>query len=35
MTAAALTLGAPLWFDALGKIAPLRATGARPAKAQP
>jgi hypothetical protein len=35
MTAAALTLGAPFWFDALGKIAPLRATGARPTKAQP
>ncbi len=24
-----------VWFDALGKIAPLRATDARPAKAQP
>lgn len=35
MTAAALTLGAPFWFDALGKIAPLRATGAKPAKAEP
>jgi len=31
LTAAALTLGAPFWFDALGKIARLRSSGARPA----
>ena len=33
MTAAALTLGAPFWFDMLGKIARVRSAGARPEKA--
>jgi hypothetical protein len=32
MTATALTLGAPFWFDVLGKIANLRAAGNRPVK---
>ena len=31
LTAAALTLGAPFWFDALGKIARLRSSGGKPA----
>jgi hypothetical protein len=30
LTALALMLGAPFWFDALSKIARLRATGAPP-----
>jgi hypothetical protein len=30
LTAAALTLGAPFWFDVLSKVARLRATGAPP-----
>ena len=34
MTAAALTLGAPFWFDVLGKVARIRSAGARPAKAE-
>jgi hypothetical protein len=34
MTAAALTLGAPFWFDMLGKVARLRSVGAQPAKAE-
>jgi hypothetical protein len=34
MTAAALTLGAPFWFDVLGKVARVRSAGARPAKAE-
>ncbi len=33
LTAAALTLGAPFWFDLLGKVARVRSVGARPAKA--
>ncbi|HEX3975576.1 MAG TPA: hypothetical protein VHW96_04890 [Solirubrobacteraceae bacterium] len=32
ITFLALSLGAPFWFDALSKIAGLRATGPRPAK---
>jgi hypothetical protein len=32
MTAAALTLGAPFWFDALGKVSRVRSAGARPPK---
>jgi hypothetical protein len=31
LTAAALTLGAPFWFDVLGKVARVRSAGARPA----
>jgi hypothetical protein len=34
MTAAALTLGAPFWFDMLGKVARLRSAGAPPAKTE-
>ena len=34
LTAAALTLGAPFWFDLLGKVARVRSAGARPAKAE-
>jgi len=34
-TAAAVTLGAPFWFDALGKLANLRNSGGQPAAAQP
>ncbi len=30
LTAAAVSLGAPFWFDLLGKVARLRATGAPP-----
>jgi hypothetical protein len=30
LTAAALTLGAPFWFDVLGKVARIRSAGARP-----
>jgi hypothetical protein len=30
LTAAALMLGAPFWFDLLGKVARLRSSGARP-----
>ena len=33
MTAAALTLGAPFWFDMLGKVARIRSAGAQPQKA--
>jgi hypothetical protein len=33
ITAAALTLGAPFWFDVLGKVARVRSAGQRPAKA--
>lgn len=33
MTALAVSLGAPFWFDLLGRIVNLRATGAKPAKA--
>lgn len=32
MTALAVSLGAPFWFDLLGRIVNLRATGAKPAK---
>jgi hypothetical protein len=32
ITAAALTLGAPFWFDMLGKVARVRSAGARPAQ---
>ena len=31
LTAIAVSLGAPFWFDLLGKVAQLRTTGARPA----
>jgi hypothetical protein len=31
ITVAALSLGAPFWFDVLGKLSRLRATGAKPA----
>ena len=31
MTAAAVSLGAPFWFDLLGRVAKLRGTGKRPA----
>jgi len=31
LTGAALTLGAPFWFDLLGKVARLRSSGVRPA----
>jgi len=30
ITAAALTLGAPFWFDVLGKVARIRSAGAKP-----
>ena len=30
LTAAALTLGAPFWFDMLSKVARIRSTGAPP-----
>jgi hypothetical protein len=33
MTALAVSLGAPFWFDLLGRLVNLRATGARPSKA--
>ena len=33
LTAIALSLGAPFWFDALGKVARLRTTGAKPPRA--
>jgi hypothetical protein len=33
MTALAISLGAPFWFDLLGRLVNLRATGAKPAKA--
>jgi hypothetical protein len=33
MTAAALTLGAPFWFDLLGKVARVRSAGVRPERA--
>ncbi|MEO7731690.1 MAG: hypothetical protein ABIY55_12005 [Kofleriaceae bacterium] len=33
MTGLAVTLGAPFWFDLLGRLVNLRATGAKPAKA--
>jgi hypothetical protein len=33
MTALAVSLGAPFWFDSLGRLVNLRATGARPARA--
>ncbi|HEX3765608.1 MAG TPA: hypothetical protein VHW23_43230 [Kofleriaceae bacterium] len=32
LTALAVSLGAPFWFDLLGRLVNLRATGARPAK---
>ena len=32
LTALALSLGAPFWFGALGKLANLRTTGAKPPK---
>ncbi|MFN8541144.1 MAG: hypothetical protein U0232_27130 [Thermomicrobiales bacterium] len=34
ITILALTLGAPFWFDLLGKVVSLRATGSPPAKAE-
>jgi len=34
LTAAALTLGAPFWFDMLGRVARVRSAGARPDKAE-
>jgi hypothetical protein len=34
LTAAALTLGAPFWFDLLGKVARVRSAGSRPEKAE-
>lgn len=34
MTAGALSLGAPFWFDMLGKLANLRAAGNRPVKSE-
>jgi hypothetical protein len=34
LTAAALTLGAPFWFDLLGKVARVRSAGVRPKKAE-
>lgn len=34
MTSAALTLGAPFWFDTLGRIANLRTSGSVPPKAE-
>ena len=30
LTAAAVSLGAPFWFDLLGRVAKLRGTGRRP-----
>jgi len=33
MTALAVSLGAPFWFDLLGRLVNLRATGATPSKA--
>lgn len=33
ITAAALSLGAPFWFDTLGKLASLRKAGPPPPKA--
>jgi len=33
MTALAVSLGAPFWFDLLGRLVNLRATGAKPARA--
>ena len=33
LTAAAVSLGAPFWFDLLGRVANLRGTGRRPEKA--
>ena len=30
LTAAAVSLGAPFWFDLLGRVAKLRGTGKRP-----
>ena len=33
LTAAAVSLGAPFWFDLLGRVAKLRGTGRRPEKA--
>lgn len=35
ITALAISLGAPFWFDALGKLARLRTTGAKPKPADP
>jgi hypothetical protein len=35
ITALAVTLGAPFWFDALGKVSNLRAAGAKPASVLP
>lgn len=35
MTATALTLGAPFWFDVLGKVSRIRSAGPRPAKTEP
>lgn len=32
LTAAAVSLGAPFWFDLLGRVAKLRGTGKRPAR---
>lgn len=34
ITALAISLGAPFWFDALGKLARLRTTGAKPKPAE-
>ena len=34
LTAAALTLGAPFWFDLLGKVARVRSAGSQPEKAE-
>ena len=34
LTAAAVTLGAPFWFDLLGKVARVRSAGARPEQAE-
>jgi hypothetical protein len=35
ITGLAVTLGAPFWFDALGKVSNLRAAGAKPASTVP
>jgi hypothetical protein len=35
MTAAAMTLGAPFWFDVLGKVARIRSAGQIPVPTQP
>lgn len=35
MTAAAITLGAPFWFDMLGRVARVRAAGAPPPRTPP